>query len=408
MPSQQETTQNQQQNQQVTQNQQQSSASSPWQPTQNSLLTVLNRLNMLGGSGLTEGQIYGNELLKSSANDIPNLGGDALNAVKRLFGSDTSGSIGMLNSGYADLARNIGGTASGAELDPYKTPGFADAITRSTNDITDRVKAVYNAAGRDPSGAGSFAGSLGRGLTEGIAPIIQSQFNTNNANRFAAANKLFDASGQTAGAITQQGQVPLENALKGISAAGTLPGLYMQPAAAVADAQNKAAEAPWQNISRWLQGVLPIAALGSQSQSSGSGSGTTNTTGQTVTTRPDSLLGNILGGASGLTGILGQTGAFAGAQGAGWLSSLLPALALSDERVKENISEIGETHDGQPLYSFNYIGDNVPRVGLMAQDVEKRDPGAVVDVGGVKAVDYSRALSGARRIGMMRDMLEAA
>ena len=392
MPSEQQTTQQTQQTQ--------NSTTQPWQPTQNSLMSLLGRLNMLGEGGLTEGQIYGNELLKSSANGIPNLGNDALGAVKNLYGSDTSGSVNMLNTGYADLARNIGGTASGAELDPYKTPGFADAITRSTNDITDRVKAVYNAAGRDPSGAGSFAGSLGRGLTEGIAPIIQNQFNTNNANRFAAANKLFDASGQTAGAITQQNQVPLENALKALGASGAIPGLYMQPAAAVADAQNKAAEAPWQNVSRWLQGVLPIAALGSQSQGTSSGTATRTT--------PDSLLGNILGGASGLTGILGQTGAFAGAQGAGWLSSLLPALALSDERVKENISEIGETHDGQPLYSFNYIGDNVPRVGLMAQDVEKRDPGAVVDVGGVKAVDYSRALSGARRIGMMRDMLEAA
>jgi len=77
-------------------------------------------------------------------------------------------------------------------------------------------------------------------------------------------------------------------------------------------------------------------------------------------------------------------------------------LAFSDERVKEDIEPVGETHDGQQLYSYRYIGDAEPRVGLLAQEVEKRDPGAVVDIGGVKAVDYERALRPSRRIGMLK------
>jgi hypothetical protein len=71
-----------------------------------------------------------------------------------------------------------------------------------------------------------------------------------------------------------------------------------------------------------------------------------------------------------------------------------PAIMASDERVKDDITEIGETHDGQPLYSFRYKGDDKPQIGLMAQDVEKRDPGAVIEIGGVKHVDYNRALGG--------------
>lgn len=70
------------------------------------------------------------------------------------------------------------------------------------------------------------------------------------------------------------------------------------------------------------------------------------------------------------------------------------AIMASDRRVKEDITEIGETHDGQPLYSYRYKGDDRPQIGLMAQDVEKRDPGAVLEIGGVKHVDYNRALGG--------------
>lgn len=68
-------------------------------------------------------------------------------------------------------------------------------------------------------------------------------------------------------------------------------------------------------------------------------------------------------------------------------------MGLSDEREKDNIREVGETHDGQPIYSFTYKGDDEPRMGLMAQDVEERDPQAVAtDATGRKFVNYDRAL----------------
>lgn len=63
----------------------------------------------------------------------------------------------------------------------------------------------------------------------------------------------------------------------------------------------------------------------------------------------------------------------------------------SDERVKENIEEIGETYDGQPIYRFNYIGDPRTTIGLMAQDVEQLHPEAVGEVRGIKTVDYDTA-----------------
>jgi len=71
---------------------------------------------------------------------------------------------------------------------------------------------------------------------------------------------------------------------------------------------------------------------------------------------------------------------------------------MSDRRLKEDISPIGETFDGQNIYSYRYKGDDVPRIGLMAQEVEERYPDAVFEIGGFKAVDYGKATRFASRL----------
>lgn len=62
---------------------------------------------------------------------------------------------------------------------------------------------------------------------------------------------------------------------------------------------------------------------------------------------------------------------------------------FSDSRIKENIEPIG-TESGWPVYAFNYIGDAQRYIGVMAQDVEKMQPDAVMEINGIKAVDYSK------------------
>jgi hypothetical protein len=75
-----------------------------------------------------------------------------------------------------------------------------------------------------------------------------------------------------------------------------------------------------------------------------------------------------------------------------------PTPFFSDERVKEDITEIGRTHDGQKIIKFKYKGSNQPQIGLSAQDVEKHHPGAVSETPeGIKAVDYDAATKHAER-----------
>lgn len=78
--------------------------------------------------------------------------------------------------------------------------------------------------------------------------------------------------------------------------------------------------------------------------------------------------------------------------GAGVGLAALAALAFSDRRMKEDIQKVGKLANGLPVYLFRYKGDPTPRLGLMAQDVEKKIPEAVVETpGGIKAVRYDLA-----------------
>lgn len=76
----------------------------------------------------------------------------------------------------------------------------------------------------------------------------------------------------------------------------------------------------------------------------------------------------------------------------GGLFGLGANLIASDTRVKENIRKVGALDNGLPVYAYNYKTGGPTHIGVMAQDVEKRKPGAVVEVGGIKHVNYDKAV----------------
>jgi hypothetical protein len=89
-----------------------------------------------------------------------------------------------------------------------------------------------------------------------------------------------------------------------------------------------------------------------------------------------------------LANIAEGTGALSGSTTTGQQSGGF----FSDERVKEDIEQIGETYDGQKIIKFRYKGDKGPKqIGLSAQDVERHHPHAVGDYHGIKTVNYDEA-----------------
>jgi len=98
------------------------------------------------------------------------------------------------------------------------------------------------------------------------------------------------------------------------------------------------------------------------------------------------LLGGALSGASlfGTGGALAGMGGIGGAGGAG-IGAMLGL--LSDRKAKENIRRVGTTDHGVPVYVYNYIGDPVQHMGVMADEVE-HIPNAVQVIDGLKHVNY--------------------
>lgn len=147
---------------------------------------------------------------------------------------------------------------------------------------------------------------------------------------------------------------------------------------------NETQQVPWQALSEYASFPTAIGSMGGQS--------VTNSTEQTKT-KGASPLQSILGLGTSLLGLGTGGGA---TLGGGLLSGL-----FSDERVKENIKEVGELHDGQKMYSYNYKGDPTTQVGLLAQEVAQNKPDAVMPsgIGDIMMVDYGKATEDAAKKG---------
>jgi len=126
----------------------------------------------------------------------------------------------------------------------------------------------------------------------------------------------------------------------------------------------------------------------------------------------------ILEAPAGLAGVVapvaeGLGAAGVAAEGAGLMAGLAEGLGVigagiaefaplllsffSDERLKENISKVGETNDGQNIYKYNFKGDPRTQIGLIAQEVAKDHPEAVGKKDGYLTVDYDRATKDSER-----------
>jgi hypothetical protein len=108
---------------------------------------------------------------------------------------------------------------------------------------------------------------------------------------------------------------------------------------------------------------------------------------------------NIGGTASNISNLLGQAGNAQAAAGIGAAqaygqgaqnvaNTAMLAYALSDRRAKEDITQVGTLDNGLPVYTFKYKGGDTMHMGVMAQDVEKVNPDAVLEIGGIKHVNY--------------------
>jgi hypothetical protein len=399
--------------------------------------------------------------LMNAAGGVNALAPQSTAGVQQMFAN-----AGMLPAAYQNLQQNVNPLANTANLNPYTTPGFSDALNTLTKNITSQVAGSYAGSGRDPSGAGTYAQSLGRGLMQGEAPIIQSQYNTNVANALSANQMLQNAGISTAGAMSG-------NTMQALQAAGMLPSLQMAPAQAqwaaaqaplqaatagygaagmplqaalaqygaagqpltaaqtqlqaaltpyqiaqtqyqagqtpvqAAQGYYQAANAPWAaanmmqaqpftNINPLLAAAMGLGGMGGTTTQQGTAYGT-----QTPANNP---LSNILGGVTAGAGLLGSLFPSGGTAATALGPALMAMLPFSEREMKTDIKKVGKTHDKQNIYSFRLKGSPIPQIGMMADEVERKTPEAIVrdPATGARRVRYDLATRKAAQMGMMR------
>jgi hypothetical protein len=269
-----------------------------------------------------------------------------------------------------------GAAPSYANVQSYMNP-YQQSVIDATQSQFDTQNARQLQDVRSQAAKQGALGGSGRQVAEALTkeaqmnaqnPVIAGLYNQGYSQALGAsqsdASRALQASQVTSGLGGQAQQYGYNdvNALLGIG--GMQQGLQQaQYDTATANAQQQAAY-PYQQL-QWLSGIA---------SGLGGASGTTSTGTQTT---PGPSMGQQIIGAA--------------AAGAGMM--------MSDERIKEDIAEIGATHDGQPIYRYRYAGDPRMQIGLMAQDVEKSHPDSVGSFGGIKAVDYRSATEDAARQG---------
>lgn len=62
----------------------------------------------------------------------------------------------------------------------------------------------------------------------------------------------------------------------------------------------------------------------------------------------------------------------------------------SDKRIKHNYHIVGKSPSGINIWEFSYLGSNDRYVGVMADEIEKCQPDAVIYNNGFMSVDYNK------------------
>jgi hypothetical protein len=233
--------------------------------------------------------------------------------------------------------------------------GQLDTIS---NDVQNRVNSMFAGAGRDLSGMNQQ--TLARGIAEGTAPVIASQYNTDTDRALNAANSVYGAENNTYGLLNSNQQQANTNAVTGIDVGSkALDAQNYGPMQTLAiEAQRRGI--PLETLQTLLGTVSPV----------GQAFGTTNGTGtSTQQSNPmQTLVGGLLGGATLLS-------------------------KFSDARLKTDVRRMGYADNGLPIYLYRYRGSPVFELGFMAQDVEQVRPEAVsMHPSGFKMVNYDRAV----------------
>lgn len=244
------------------QQQTQSSESNPWAAAQPALQGILGQLNpLIQNSGLSSASSGAIDQLQQSANQgnpyASQIGSYTSNLLN---GGGANAQAGNVQSGFDAYKAQTNPLASNTNYDPMQTPGIGQQLQNIMNDVGGSINSQFAAAGRDMSGANQQA--YGRGVTQGMAPILTQQYNQNVQNQQGAASNLLNASNTNAGLLTGMNQQGLANQQQGMTNSNDALAAKNYGATQTLNLEQLRQSLPAQQLGLLAQIGIPIGGLG--------------------------------------------------------------------------------------------------------------------------------------------------
>ena len=239
------------------------SQNSPYPQTIPALNSIIGGVEGIS-PGLTGAEQGAFSQLSQNAQSNPyatQIGGVANNLLSG-GGPDRSG---MINDTYSQYQTAMAPTARGDFLDPNTNPFFATTQRDIGSGIMDQLRNEYVQAGRDPTGAGSYAGNVGDRVARGLAPTFANVYQNERQNQLSAAGNLYGAGNTTGGLLSQFDQTRLGNQVQGIAASDAALAAQNQPAMQQLAIEAQKRGIPLDTLAKQMGIILPIGqAFGTQ------------------------------------------------------------------------------------------------------------------------------------------------
>jgi hypothetical protein len=234
-------------------------------PALDNLIQSLNAFEPAGGlsdqenkayAGLQSASQYGIPQLKSMLPGLMNGGG---------YGAGNAG----VNESFSDLKSAFNPILNG-NLDPSQNPATQQLISQITNQAKNTVGDQFALGGRSFSGA--HAGATGKAITEGLAPTLFGQYNTNVANRMNAGNSLMNSAFGRNTALDASATGRLNSQMQAPGIIGQIGSQLQQPYQYQLQQAMQNRQIPLDQMQAYENMILPIASQFGTQYSSQDGS----------------------------------------------------------------------------------------------------------------------------------------
>jgi hypothetical protein len=316
---------------------------SPWGPAQGYLINAFKQASNLYKDGSFAPDAY-------QGQRVAGFGDTTQGAMQGILDRAAAGSPGV-DAARSTLMNIMGGNAYGG-MEGVRKNILGSAIPAAAS--------MFSGSGMTNSS--TAMDGVGRAASEALAPFEYGAYE-NQQNRAMQAAGMMPGLEQAA-YLPQQMQMQVgaqQDAMRQTQIQAEMQKYYEQEGQAAA------------NFQPYLNAIMGLGGMG------GSSSQTSPTPGTGI---GPAIMGG-LGAYGTLAGTAGVSGGMAG------LGGLLAGLAgLSDRRAKEDITRIGTTDGGTPVYRYRYKGTDNWQIGVMADEVPHAIKGHTDT--GMALVDYSK------------------